>query len=133
MFAYICLLVCVYLSTFVILTGITMSAFFINMLLIFCICNIKYRHFFVWHCPISLQYKKARGVVDCSGQKGEGEKRKELQEEERDLHHSSAVQQCMNRAGYSIILTLPLIYLIIFLSMHIIMVAVACVMNSLFD
>lgn len=72
-------------------------------------------------------------MEDCSGQKGEEEKRKELQEEERDLHHSSAVQQCMNRAGYSIILTLPLIYLIIFLSMHIIMVAVACVMNSLFD
>lgn len=39
----------------------------------------------------------------------------------------------MNRAGYSIILTLPLIYLIISLSMHIIIVDVACVMNSLFD
>lgn len=50
-----------------------------------------------------------------------------------DLYHSSAVQQCMNCAGYSIILTLPLIYLIISLSMHIIAVAGVCVMNSLFD
>lgn len=73
--------------------------------------------------------KKARG--DCSGEKGE--KRKELQKEERDLYHSSAVQQCMNRAGYGIILALPLIYLIISLSMRIITVDVARVMNSLFD
>lgn len=64
-----------------------------------------------------------------SEQKG----KKDLQEEERDLYHSSAVQQCMNRAGYSIFLTLPLIYLIISLSMHIIIVDVPCVMNSLFD
>lgn len=64
---------------------------------------------------------------------GKEEKRKELQKEERDLYHSSAVQQCMNRAGYGIILTLLLIYLIISLSMRIIMVDVACVMNSLFD
>lgn len=63
----------------------------------------------------------------------EDEKKKELQEDKRDEHHSSAVQQCMNPAGSSIILTLPLIYLIIFLSMRIITAAVACVMNSLFD
>lgn len=49
------------------------------------------------------------------------------------LYHSSAVQRCMNCAGYSIILTLPLIYRIISLSMRIIAVAGVCVMNSLFD
>lgn len=49
------------------------------------------------------------------------------------MYHSSAVQRCMNCAGYSIILTLPLIYLIISLSMRIIAVAGVCVMNSLFD
>lgn len=69
--------------------------------------------------------------MGCSGE--EEERKQELQEDERDQHHSSAVQQCMNPAGSSIILTLPLIYLIIFLSMHIITVAVACVMNRLFD
>lgn len=57
----------------------------------------------------------------------------QLQEDEWDLYHSSVVQQCMNCAGYGIILTLPLIYLIISLSMHIIVVAGVCVMNSLFD
>lgn len=57
----------------------------------------------------------------------------QLQEDEWDLDHSSAVQQCMNRAGYGIILTLPLIHLIISLSMHIIAVAGVWVMNSLFD
>lgn len=69
--------------------------------------------------------------MGCSGE--EEERKKELQEDERDRRHSSAVQQCMNPAGSSIILTLPLIYLIIFLSMHIITVAVAGVMNRLFD
>lgn len=62
-----------------------------------------------------------------------GEETAAPQEDERDLYHSSAVQQCMNYAGCSIILTLPLIYLIISLSMHIIAVAGVCVMNSLFD
>lgn len=72
-------------------------------------------------------------VEDCSWQKEKEEKRKDLQKEKRDPYHSSAVQQCMNHAGYSIILALPLIYLITSLSMHIIIMSVACVMNSLFD
>ena len=71
--------------------------------------------------------------LDVRKKAGATKGRKELQKEERDLYHSSAVQQCMNCAGYSIILTLPLIYHIISLSMRIIVVNVACVMNGLFD
>lgn len=57
----------------------------------------------------------------------------QLQEDMWDLYHSSVVQPCMNCAGSGIILALPLIYLIISLSVHIIAVAGVCVMNSLFD
>ena len=99
--------------------------FFMNMLLNHRICDIKR-----WDFSVALHFlfplhisKKADGTA--VSKKGKEEKRKELQKEERDRYHSSAVHQCMNRAGYSIILTLPLIYLIISLSMCIIMVNVA--------
>lgn len=90
-----------------------MSVFLKNALLKSCLCAFKREKTFLFALYI---WKKVLAV----------------REEERDLFHSSAVQQCMKRAGSGIILTLPLIYFIISLSVCIIM-DVTCVMNSLFD
>lgn len=118
-FVYICLLVCVYLSAFA--TGFSTGVFFMTMLqgielvqsnaeIIFCSSEFI---FFIStpesSCPKRKKEKRA----------AEGE--------------SGPVQQRIKCTGHCIILNLPLIYHIISLSMGIIIVNKAWVMNSLFD